>query len=370
MATSDPYAVLGVSRSASADELKTAYRKLARQHHPDVNPNNPAAEEKFKEIGQAYAILSDPEKRARYDQFGIADDQPGGADFFGGGGIGDLFDMFFGAGASAGSARRGRDGGDLRVDVGISLKEVITGAKREVVIDRMKRCEACNGNGTEGGKPPETCPTCRGQGVVSRVQNTFLGQVRTQAPCGRCGGTGTIVTEPCLTCHGRQLVQVREKVDLDIPPGVETGATMHVSGRGNDGIGHGQPGDLYVVISVENDRRFERDGQTLYSHAELTYAQVALGDELEIDGVDANVPFDVPAGTQPGTKIRVKGAGLPPLHGGRRGDLVVICDVQIPTKLSPGQAELIKQLAEVSGEPLPKGHEKHGLLGGIFGKKS
>jgi molecular chaperone DnaJ len=371
MAQRDPYEVLGVNRSASADELKSAFRRLARQYHPDVNPNDSTAEDKFKEINEAYGLLSDADRRARFDQFGIREDQPGGGDYFAGGaGIGDLFDMFFGnMGGQTGGRSRGRDGADLRFDMRISLAEVITGVSKDVELNRLKKCAACNGFGTEGGTQPETCPQCKGQGIVMQVRNTVLGQMRTQTTCGRCNGAGTVITSPCQTCKGRQVVHVKESVRLDIPAGVEAGATLHLGGRGNEGIGGGHPGDLYVVLDVESDERFEREGQTLYTHADLTFAQAALGDELEIDGVDASYPFDIPAGTQPGTQVKIKNAGLPPLHGGRRGDLIVVCDVSIPTKLSAEQANLIKQLAEAGGETIPKGHEKHGVLGSIFGKK-
>jgi molecular chaperone DnaJ len=371
MAQRDPYEVLGVSRGASADDLKSAYRRLARQFHPDVNPNNAEAEEKFKEIGQAYAVLGDPEKRARFDQFGVLDDQPQTGDFFNGGaGINDLFDMFFGGVAGGGGNRRqGRDGADLRLDLTISLADVITGVKREVEVTRLVQCDACHGVGTEGGKPPDKCAHCGGQGVVSQVRNTFMGQMRTSTTCPSCAGAGVIIKTPCPVCRGRQVIQKAEKSELDIPPGVESGATMHVSGRGNDGIGGGHPGDLYVVLDVKSDKRFERDGQSLYTHIDLTFAQAALGDELEIEGVDASLPLDIPAGTQPNAQIRVKNAGLPPLHGGRRGDLIVVCAVQVPTKLDATQADLIRQLATASGEELPKGHEKGSLLGGLFGKK-
>ncbi|MHB8637854.1 MAG: molecular chaperone DnaJ [Fimbriimonadaceae bacterium] len=371
MAQRDPYEVLGVARNASADDLKLAYRRLARQYHPDVNPNDPAAEEKFKEIGQAYAVVGDPEKRARFDQFGVLDDQPAGPDFFAaGGGINDLFDMFFGGAAGGNAGRRqGRDGADLRIDLTITLGEVITGVKREVELTRLVACEACHGVGTEGGKPPDRCSSCNGQGVIAQTRNTFMGQMTTRTTCPNCAGAGVVIKTPCSVCRGRQSVQRTETTELDIPPGVESGATMHVGGRGNEGVGGGQSGDLYVVLDVKKDPRFERDRQTLVTNIDLTFAQAALGDELEIEGVDASLDLDIPAGTQPNAQIRIRGAGLPPLHGGRRGDLMVVCNVLVPKKLDSAQADLIRQLAAASGEELPKGHEKSSLLGGLFGKK-
>ncbi len=233
----------------------------------------------------------------------------------------------------------------------------------------MVKCDGCSGVGTEGGVAPDKCAHCNGQGVVSQIKNTFMGQMRTTVTCPSCAGAGVIIKTPCTVCRGRQVVQKAEKSELDIPPGVESGATMHVGGRGNDGVGAGHPGDLYVVLDVKSDKRFERDGQTLFTHIDLTFAQVSLGDELEIEGVEGPLELNVPAGTQPNSQIRIKGHGLPPLHGGRRGDMVVVCGVQVPTKLDAAQADLIRQLAIASGEELPKGHEKQSLLGGLFGKK-
>jgi molecular chaperone DnaJ len=364
----DPYEVLGVSRDAQADEIKSAYRRLARQHHPDVNPNDPNAEEKFKEIGEAYAILSDPERRARFDRFGT--DEAPQADFFAGNaGFGDLFDMFFGA-TGAGPRSRGRDGADLRLNQELTLQEVITGVKREVEIQRAVACDACGGNGTADGRPPATCPTCQGQGMVSQIRNTFVGQVRTAVTCPTCQGAGTSVSDPCKVCRGRKVTVKTEKITLEIPPGVETGATMQLNNQGNEGVDGGRPGDLYVVLSVQEDGRFERDGQTLYSRVPVTFAQASLGDTVAVPGVDADYELEVPAGTQPGARLRIKHGGLPPLHGGRRGDLIAVIQLSVPTKLNPTQVDLIKRLAEASGEAVPKGESHHGgVLGGLFGKK-
>jgi molecular chaperone DnaJ len=371
MAKRDPYEVLGVARGASADDIKSAYRRLARRYHPDVNPNDPTAEEKFKEVGEANSILSDPERRARFDQYGTTDETPN--DPFGGmgGGVSDLFDMFFGGMGqqSGGRRRQGRDGQDIQSQVELTLKEVITGYETEIEIDRDAECASCHGTGAEGGKQPETCATCRGQGVVSAVRNTFIGQVRTQTTCPTCAGQGTIIKDPCKTCRGVGLTSESAKVALKIPPGVDDGATMHLPGQGGEGTGAGRPGDLYVVLRVKADKRFERRGQTLYTGVDLTFAQASLGDQLEIQGVDEVLPLHIDSGTQPGTQNVIKGAGLPPLHGGRRGDLVVEARVKVPTKLNEAQAKLIKELAEVSGEPIPKGDEKSGFLGGLFSKK-
>jgi molecular chaperone DnaJ len=370
MAKRDPYEVLGIARGASADDLKSAYRRLARRYHPDVNPNDPEAEDKFKEVGEAYSILSDPDRRLRFDQYGVTDDQP--TDPFGGmGGVSDLFDMFFGGMGqqSAGRRRQGRDGQDIQAQVELTLKEVITGLEREITVERDTECSFCHGTGAEGGKQPETCTTCRGQGVITSVRNTFIGQVRTQTACPTCGGQGTIVKDPCRHCKGIGVTSEAAKVGLKIPPGVDDGATMHLPGQGGEGTGAGRPGDLYVVLRVKADKRFERRGQTLVTGVNLTFAQASLGDHFDIEGVDEVLPLNIESGTQPGTQIVIKGAGLPPLHGGRRGDLVVEARVKVPSKLNEAQVKLIKELAEVSGEPIPKGDEKSGFLGGLFSKK-
>ncbi|HWD39643.1 MAG TPA: molecular chaperone DnaJ [Fimbriimonas sp.] len=367
MANRDPYEVLGVSRSAGADEIKSAYRRLARRYHPDVNPNDPTAEEHFKEVGEAYSILSDPDKKDRFDRFGTVDQQQMQGDVFGG--FSDLFDVFFGAGQQGGRRSRGRDGSDLRYDLQLTMLDVVNGAQREIEVERMAECDSCHGSGVEGGKKPETCPTCKGQGVVSAVRNTFLGQVRTQTTCSTCQGTGTLIKDPCKVCRGAGVTPRTEKVTLTVPPGFETGATMHLPGQGNDGSGGGRPGDLYVVLHVQDDKRFERRGQTLFTNLDLTFAQAALGDQLEIEGIEGPIEVSIPAGTQPGTRIPVKGAGLPPLHGGRRGDLMVLATVKIPERLSEAEAKLVRDFAELRGEDVPKGAERGGILGGLFGKK-
>lgn len=371
MSLRDPYEVLGVSRTAGADEIKSAYRRLARRYHPDVNPGDAEAEEKFKEIGAAYSVLSDPDRRARFDQFGSLDDQPQDP-FFGGQGMGgftDLFDMFFGGAGMAGQRRRGfaRDGEDIQASVSLTLADVLTGQHREVSIGRMEECDQCSGTGSEGGAQPEVCETCKGAGVVGQVRNTFIGQVRTQTTCPTCGGAGAVIKNPCHRCKGRGLMQAEAKVMLNIPPGVESGQTMHVPGQGSDGVAGGRPGDLYVSIHVEDDPRFERQGTSLYADLQLSFAQAALGDTVEIAGVDETVTLEIPAGTQPGTRLVSKGAGVPPLHGGRRGDLVVTTTVKVPSKLSEAQAKLIRELAEVSGDKVPEGQK--GILGSLFGKK-
>lgn len=368
----DLYEVLGVARGASKDDIKAAYRKLARQHHPDVNPGNPEAEERFKEISEAYNVLSDDDKRAQYDRFGSTDGVPQDP-FFGGGGIdlGDIFETFFGGGQSQQSRRRrtGRDGQDVRAEISLSYHEVLTGVEREFKYQRLAACDDCSGTGAAGGSKPETCANCGGTGQVTRVQNTFIGQVRTATTCGQCQGEGTIIKNRCTTCRGQGLVSKTQSISVKIPPGVDDGQTIRVAGKGGDGLGGGRNGDLYVALTIDQDERFERDGTEVYTAVELTISQAILGDHVTIEGIGEPVKFDVPAGTQPGHKFRIKAMGLPPLHGGARGDLWVQAVVKIPTKLSEGQAQLIKDFAELSGEAMPAGATEGSILGGLFKRK-
>ncbi len=371
MAQRDPYEVLGVSRNASADEIKSAYRRLARRYHPDVNPDDPTAEEKFKEASNAYEVLSDADKRARFDQFGTTDGGPQDP-FFGGGnmgGFGDLFDFFIGAAGGGGARRRSSavDGNDLRVDIQISLAEVLTGVTREVPIQRETECDSCSGSGVEGGGQAQECPNCQGTGVVSAVKNMLIGQVRTQVPCGRCSGTGHIVTNPCKKCSGRGVRPTTETIRIDIPAGVESGMMIQMPGNGSDGVRGGRPGDLVVVLHVIEEDPFIRRGQHLLTGFDISVVQAILGDEVTIDGIEGELTLEIPSGAQPGQQVVLKGQGLPPLHGGKRGDLVVELSVVIPTKVSEGEASLLKQFAELRGERIPK--EKGGFLDGIFGKK-
>jgi molecular chaperone DnaJ len=371
MAQSDPYEVLGVPRDASADEIKSAYRRLARKYHPDVNPGDHAAEEKFKEIGSAYSVLSDPDKRARFDRFGTTDDQP--QDFFQGGqagGFGDLFDMFFGGmgGGRTRQQRIGRDGGDIEIQIELTLVDVLNGVHKEVTVDRMTECDACGGNGGENGEPPTACETCRGTGMVTQVRDTFIGRMQTSAPCGTCRGQGWTVKNPCKTCSGNGVVPQQARIMITIPVGVENGNTLQVPGQGHEGMAGGSPGNLYAHLRVKKDKRFERDGQTLYTMISATFAQAALGHTVKFEGVAEEHELEIPAGTQPGAQFSIKQAGLPPLHGGRRGDLIVQVEVKVPTKLNETQAKLLREFAEVSGEDLPNA-ENRGLLGGLFGKK-
>ena len=370
MAQRDPYEVLGVPRDASADEVKSAYRRLARKYHPDVNPGDHEAEEKFKEVGAAYAVLSDPDRRSKFDRFGTTEDMPQDAYFGGQGGINDLFEAFFGGFAGTGrrQQRMGRDGGDIEVQLELTLQDVLNGAHKEIAIDRLSECEACSGNGGEGGAPPTHCPACKGTGMVTQVRDTFIGRMQTSAPCPTCRGEGWTVKDPCKKCGGQGVNPEHQRVMVTIPAGVEHGNTLQIPGQGHDGMAGGSPGNLYVHLRVKRDNRFERDGQTVYTAIEATFAQVALGHTVTFAGIEEEHEVVIPAGTQPGERIAIKNAGLPPLHGGRRGDLIVQVDVKIPKKLNETQVKLLREFAEVGGEDLPTG-ESRGLLGGLFGKK-
>lgn len=367
--TADPYATLGVGRDATADEIKTAYRRLARRYHPDVNPDNPEAEEKFKEIGRAYAILSDPEKKARFDQFGVTDDQtsaPGAGDFFGGVSMGDLFESFFG-GFGVGGRGSARDGDDIRTDITITLREVLTGTERTVRYRRMAVCDHCHGEGAEPGTAVDTCATCSGRGVVTRVAQTILGQVQTQTTCPNCRGVGKTIHSPCKVCSGRKVVVKDAEVDITVPPGVDNGITLRVAGHGNDGIDGGSQGDLYVVITVTDEPGIWREERDLHQIFEMTFNQAVLGDRVTIPSLDGPVELEIKPGTQPEETTRVRGRGLPALRGSGRGDLVVHWRLVVPKKINEQQAEALRAYAKAGGEPPTE--ESTGLLGGLFGKK-
>jgi molecular chaperone DnaJ len=343
----DYYETLGLARDASVDEIKSAFRRLARKHHPDVNPDNPEAEERFKQIAEAYAVLSDDAKRREYDTYGTVRDIPGGMGDFGG--IADIFEMFFGAGAPRQTGPRVINGRDLQVETTLTLKEVVTGAKRLLEFDRQELCGECNGSGAKAGTSPVNCPTCGGSGVVVEVANTFMGQVRRTATCSKCGGEGRIVKEPCERCKGRKLERAHARVEVAIPSGVDTGAVLHVPGQGDDGINGGRPGDLYVAIRVKQDPRFSRDAFGLITQVGLTFSQAALGATLDLEGIDGRFELNVPPGTQPGQEFRIRGQGVPPVGSAQRGDLRVKVNVVVPKELTEYQRQLLEAFDK--GEP-------------------
>jgi molecular chaperone DnaJ len=347
----DYYEILSVERTASDTEIKTAYRKLAMQYHPDRNPNNPEAEEKFKSCSEAYGVLSDPDKRAAYDRFGHAGVSgaggfPGGGNPFQQGDLGDIFgDLFgemFNMGGGNRRASRQQRGRDLKFDMKLEFEEAVFGIEREIVIRRAEACEQCNGTGSEGAKAPETCQQCGGRGQI-RSQQGFFSVART---CPVCSGTGTVVRNPCKTCHGEARIQREHKILVKVPAGVEDDTRIRYTGEGDAGRFGGAPGDLYVVLEVKAHKFFERDGDDLHCSVPISFAQAALGAEIEIATLEGNETLTVPEGTQSGKEFRLRAKGVPHLNSRGKGDLIVEVRVQTPTKLNKQQKDLLRQLAE------------------------
>lgn len=363
----DYYEALGVARSATAEEIKAAYRKLALQHHPDRNPGDKSAEEKFKEINEAYEILSAPEKRSAYDQFGAA-----GVSGAGGAGgpfagvdpsaFGDMFGDFFGdLFGAAGGKRRARQGADLQTEHVVTLEQAFTGVQAELHLARWNACPTCQGSGAKTGSGRKTCGECRGSGAVRMSRGFFT----MQQTCGRCQGEGQIIEHPCPACRGQGRIRGSESVTVRIPPGVEEGTTLRVSGAG-EAAGRGTPpGDLYVVVRVKPDPRFERDGGNLVVTQHIAVPLAALGGEIEVPTLEKPLRIQVHSGTQSGAMLRVKEAGMPLLRGQGRGDLYVRLIVDIPTKLSREQRKLFAELSRTLGAPR---EEEVGVLKKVFGK--
>ena len=372
----DYYEVLGVSKGASDDEIKRAYRKLAKKYHPDMNPGDKEAEAKFKEVNEAYSILSDSEKRARYDQFGHAGVDPNyGAGGPGGGfggfdmgdiDLGDIFGSFFGGGfggfgGSASSRRNGPQKGEsLRASLTISFEEAAFGCEKEINLNRTEECEACHGSGAEPGTTAETCPDCRGTGVVRVQQRTGGFAFSSTAPCSRCRGTGKIIHTPCKACGGSGSVKKTKRVTVSIPAGIDDGQAISLRGQGNAGKNGGPAGDLIVAVHVKPHPQFHRDGTTVLYEQPVTFYQAVMGAELEIPTIDGKVKYNLPAGTQTGTTFRLRGKGIPELRGRGRGDQYVTVRVQIPTSLNGEQKEALRAFAEAMGEDVS---EESGLKG-------
>ena len=372
----DYYEVLGVSKGASDDEIKKAYRKLAKKYHPDMNPGDKEAEAKFKEVNEAYSILSDSEKRARYDQFGHAGVDPNyGAGGPGGGfggfdmgdiDLGDIFGSFFGGGfggfgGSASSRRNGPQKGEsLRASLTISFEEAAFGCEKEINLNRTEECEACHGSGAEPGTTAETCPDCRGTGVVRVQQRTGGFAFSSTAPCSRCRGTGKIIHTPCKACGGSGSVKKSKRVTVSIPAGIDDGQAISLRGQGNAGKNGGPAGDLIVAVHVKPHPQFHRDGTTVLYEQPVTFYQAVMGAELEIPTIDGRVKYNLPAGTQTGTTFRLRGKGIPELRGRGRGDQYVTVRVQVPTSLNGEQKEALRAFAEAMGEDVP---EESGLKG-------
>ena len=349
----DYYEVLQVERTANDAELKAAYRKLAMQHHPDRNPNNPDAEEKFKACSEAYQVLSDPDKRAAYDRYGHAGVGAAGAagnPFAGGpfaqGDLGDIFgDLFgemFNMGTRAGRASRAARGRDIKFDLRLEFEEAVFGIEREINIRRAEACNDCSGTGSEGGRQPETCQQCGGRGQI-RTQQGFFSVART---CPVCSGTGSVVRHPCKTCRGDGRLQREHKILVKVPAGVENETRIRYAGEGDAGKWGGPSGDLYVVLEVRAHKFFERDGDDLHCVMPISFPQAALGTELEIETLHGPEALKVPEGTQSGKEFRLRGKGVPHLNAHGRGDLIVEVRVQTPAKLTKQQKELMRQLSE------------------------
>ena len=363
MSKRDYYEVLGVSKTATQDELKKAYRKLARKYHPDLNKDNEEAAEKFKECNEAYSVLSDDQKRAQYDQFGHAafenGGMGGGGGFggaggfggFGGSGMEDIFDMFFGGqgGRGGNRAKSGpQRGADLRFDLEITFEEAAFGLEKEINLYRDETCDHCHGEGAEPGSTVESCPECNGTGYVRFTQNTMFGQMVNERPCSRCKGEGKIISEPCKECRGKGTVKRNKKLKVKIPAGVDNGSRLRVSGEGEAGAKGGPSGDLYVYLYVKPHKFFERDGTTVLCEVPINIVQATLGADIKVPTLDGQVTMKVPEGTQPGKVLRLKGKGIPSLRGGSRGDQLVRIKVVVPTKLSDKQKDALRKFADIS----------------------
>ena len=354
----DYYEVLGVSKTATEAEIKKAYRKLAMKYHPDYNPGDKEAEEKFKEINEAHEVLSAPEKRQRYDQYGFAGVDPNygagqGGGFgggFGGVDLGDIFGDIFGGGFGGfggGSARSNpnapRKGQDIRVRITLSFDEAVHGCKKNITITRQQQCTECNGTGAAPGTSPETCPDCGGRGYTIRQQRTPFGVMQSQQPCTRCGGKGKLVKNPCKSCHGSGKVATKKTLEVNIPMGIDDDQSFALRGMGDAGANGGPAGDVIVMVTVRPDDLFQRDGYDVWVTVPITFSQAVLGDNVTVPTIDGKVEYTVPEGTQSGTTFRLRGKGIQYLNGRGRGDMYVKCEVEIPKKLNKAQRDALKK---------------------------
>ncbi len=368
----DYYEVLGVSKGASEDELKKAYRKLAKENHPDLHPGDKECEARFKEINEAYEVLSDSDRRAKYDQFGHAAFDPNqgfGGGGFGGfegfGGFGDIFgDIFGGFGGFGGGGRNPnapRKGDNLRATVNIKFEEAAFGVKKEVFVAKVEQCPDCKGTGCAEGTTAEVCPDCKGTGSVKTTQRTPFGMVQSTGQCPKCKGRGKIIHTPCKSCRGIGSVRRQHKVTVSVPAGIDDGQTISLRGQGNVGINGGPAGDLLINVLVQPHARFERDGASILLEQEVSFAQAALGSEIEVPTLDGKVKLNIPEGTQPGSVFRLKGKGVPYLRANGRGDQFVTVKVAVPKNMSSAQKEALRQYASAMGETIEQKN--------IFGKR-
>ncbi|MGO8670147.1 MAG: molecular chaperone DnaJ [Capsulimonadaceae bacterium] len=358
----DYYEVLGVDRNAAGAEIRSAFRKLAAKYHPDVNPGDRDAEERFKEINEAHEVLSTPEKRQIYDQYGHAGPQGG----FGAEGFGDIFDMFFGTGGPFGARggerpRQAQQGSDLRFDLEITFEEAAFGATKTIKIGRLERCQTCEGTGAKPGTSPKTCSACHGSGQVRHVQNTILGSFATVAPCAACRGEGRVIADPCVTCRGQGRVRQSRDHTIQVPPGVDTGIRLIEQGAGDAGLRGGPNGDLHIGISLAPHAHFTRRGKDLIFELPLSFAQAALGASVTVPILGGEEKLTVPDGTQPDATFRLRGKGFPDINSrfADRGDQIVIAKIKVPTRMTDEQKRLLREFAVASGE---KPHEERGLL--------
>jgi len=361
----DYYEILGVSRDADQKEIKKAYRKLAKKYHPDMNKDDPQASEKFKEISEAYDILSDPNKRKRYDQYGhsgINEEDFNFDDFARGGfgGLDDIFDMFFsgGMGGMGMNRRQGpQKGSDLQYRLEISFKEAAFGAKKEITIPRTEACSNCNGTGAKPGTEVRTCPNCNGQGRIRISQKTPFGQFMQTKTCDRCNGTGEVVSTPCPECNGTGTIRRHRNLTVNIPAGVDNGTRLRMANEGEAGDRGAASGDLYIIVQVKSHNIFERKGDDIYCEVPINFVQATLGDEIKVPTLDGKVKFSIPEGTQPGSTFRLKNKGITHLNGYGRGDEYIKVKVVIPKSLNQEQKELLMKFAEVSGEEINPEHK-------------
>ena len=369
----DYYEVLGVKKGASEDELKKAYRKLAKENHPDLHPGDKECEARFKEINEAYEVLSDPDKRAKYDQFGHAAFDPsqgfGGGGGFGGfegfGGFGDIFSDIFGGGFGFGGGggrnpNAPRKGDNLRATVNIKFEEAAFGVKKDVFVSKIEQCPDCKGTGCAEGTTAEVCPDCKGTGTVMSTKRTPFGMVQSSEQCPKCKGRGKIIHSPCKTCRGIGSVRRQHKVSVSIPAGIDDGQTISLKGQGNAGLNGGPAGDLLITVLVQPHARFERDGASILLDQEISFSQAALGAEVEVPTLDGKVKLNIPEGTQSGTTFRLKGKGVPFLRNGGRGDQFVTVNVAVPRSMTSTQKNALRRYAETMGETVEQKN--------IFGK--
>ncbi len=368
MSKRDYYDILGVSRNATTEEIKKAYRKLARQYHPDANPSDKNSEAKFKEVAEAYEVLSDPEKRSNYDQFGHDAPNARGFDFGGGfggfgadmGGLGDIFDMFFGG---SGRTRTGpQRGADLRTDIDITLEESAFGLEKDIKVPRIETCDSCKGSGAAPGTSAKSCPACGGSGQTQTSQNTPFGRIVQSHTCSRCRGTGRFIEKPCSICQGSGRVRRSRNIHVKIPAGVDTGTRLRINGEGEVGLRSGPPGDLYVYINVLSHELFTREGNNINCELPISFIQAALGDEVDVPTLYGTMKFKIPEGTQPGAEFRLRGKGIPDLNGYGKGDQYIKVKIVIPTRLNERQKQLLNEFAQISGESTVSAAENKGFF--------